>query len=58
MSDLMLIRERFGLTEQEIEHIQTAGYVFKVEMYPYIHDQQDLTQRVLKLVRALRPGLR
>lgn len=36
MSDLMLIRERFGLTEQEIEHIQTAGYEFKVEMYPSI----------------------
>lgn len=34
MADLGLIWERFGLTEQEVAHIETAGYVFKVEMYP------------------------
>ena len=53
MSDLMLIRERFGLTEQEIEHIQTAGYEFKVEMYPSIPLRGSTIQRGISSERSM-----
>lgn len=53
MADLGLIWERFGLTEQEVAHIETAGYKFKVEMCPSIPLRGSTIQRGIGSERTI-----
>lgn len=68
---LLSIYKATSLVESEVTALEDFGFVFDITpnvysedikiILPSVHnqnDQQDLTQRVLKLVRALRPGLR
>lgn len=67
----LAIYKATSLVESEVTALEDFGFVFDVVSDVYRHDvkiflpsvpnqndQQDLTQRLLKLVRALRPGLR
>lgn len=70
MLDLKLISHSLGLTNKEIEIIDSIGYEFSCEMYmdgdisvriveviqnhKYGDSNHDVTERVLALVKALR----